>query len=165
VCVHVGGLSKLISKVTDSVFLHVSTALLLRLGFSFSLLISYTVGRTASRGISPPQGRYLHTGQHKHRINGHIHPCLQWDSIPGSQCWTGEDSSSVRSRGHCDRHGCILSVSFSACSMLAVMTCVLIVCDRCRLRTEGTVLARREASECHSFSSCASTQNEGDSAS
>jgi hypothetical protein len=24
-------------------------------------------------GISPPQSRYLHTGQHKHRINTNIH--------------------------------------------------------------------------------------------
>jgi hypothetical protein len=32
------------------------------------------------RVISPPQGRYLHTGQHKHR-----HPCLVWDSNPRSQ--------------------------------------------------------------------------------
>jgi hypothetical protein len=25
------------------------------------------------RGISQSQGRYLHTGQHKHRINAHTH--------------------------------------------------------------------------------------------
>jgi hypothetical protein len=29
------------------------------------------------RGIGPSQGRYLHTGQHKH-----IHPRLEWDSNP-----------------------------------------------------------------------------------
>jgi hypothetical protein len=34
------------------------------------------------RGISPSQGRYLPTGQHKHRINAHKHPCLEWDSNP-----------------------------------------------------------------------------------
>jgi hypothetical protein len=28
-------------------------------------------------GISPSQGRYLHTEQHKHRINAYIHPCLE----------------------------------------------------------------------------------------
>jgi hypothetical protein len=38
------------------------------------------------RGISPSQGRYLHTQQHKHRINAHKHPCLEWDSNPRSQC-------------------------------------------------------------------------------
>jgi hypothetical protein len=29
------------------------------------------------RGISPSQGRYLHTGQHKHRINANRHSCLE----------------------------------------------------------------------------------------
>jgi hypothetical protein len=38
------------------------------------------------RGISPLQGRYLHTGQHKHRINAHRYPCLEWDSNSRSQC-------------------------------------------------------------------------------
>jgi hypothetical protein len=38
------------------------------------------------RVISPSQGRDLHTGQHKLRINAHRHPCLKWDSIPRSQC-------------------------------------------------------------------------------
>jgi hypothetical protein len=37
------------------------------------------------RGISPSQGRYLHTGQHKHRINAHRHQCLKWDSKPRFQ--------------------------------------------------------------------------------
>jgi hypothetical protein len=31
----------------------------------------YTGGRTLGRVISPSQGRYLHTAQHKHRINTH----------------------------------------------------------------------------------------------
>jgi hypothetical protein len=35
------------------------------------------------RGISPSQGRYLHTEQHKRRINAHRHPCLEWDSLDG----------------------------------------------------------------------------------
>jgi hypothetical protein len=34
-------------------------------------------------GISPPQGRYLHTGQCKYIINAD--PCLEWDSNPRSQ--------------------------------------------------------------------------------
>jgi hypothetical protein len=73
--------------------------------------------------ISPTQGRYLHTGEHKHRINAHRHPCLEWDSNPRSQrsserrqfmpqtvrpLWpasvrASEDSSCLRPRGHCDR--------------------------------------------------------------
>jgi hypothetical protein len=36
-------------------------------------------------GISPSQGRYLHTEQQKHRINAGRHPCLEWDSNPRSQ--------------------------------------------------------------------------------
>jgi hypothetical protein len=34
------------------------------------------------RGMSPSQGRYLHTEQHKYRINAHRHPCFEWDSNP-----------------------------------------------------------------------------------
>jgi hypothetical protein len=41
------------------------------------------------RRISPSQGRYLHTGQHKHRINAHRHPYLKWDSKPGYQRSSG----------------------------------------------------------------------------
>jgi hypothetical protein len=29
--------------------------------------------------------RYLHTEQHKHRINAHRHPCIEWDSNPRPQ--------------------------------------------------------------------------------
>jgi hypothetical protein len=46
-----------------------------------------TVG-LLGRVTSPSQGRYLNTGQHKHRINtSHTtkHPCLEWDSKPRSQ--------------------------------------------------------------------------------
>jgi hypothetical protein len=54
-------------------------------------------------GISPSQGRYLHTGQHKHRINAHRHPCLEWDSNPRHpSVRTVEDSSCPRACGHCD---------------------------------------------------------------
>jgi hypothetical protein len=63
---------------------------LLGLGRFFSLLI-YT--QSAGRGINPLQGRYLHTEQHKHRINAHRHPCLEWDSIPRSQCSSGRRRS------------------------------------------------------------------------
>jgi hypothetical protein len=35
-------------------------------------------------GISPSQGRYLTQAQNEHR-----HPCLEWDSNPGSQCSSG----------------------------------------------------------------------------
>jgi hypothetical protein len=49
----------------------------------FSVSRSYTesVG-LLGRGISQSQGRYLHTGQYKHRINTHTQPCLKWDWNP-----------------------------------------------------------------------------------
>jgi hypothetical protein len=34
------------------------------------------------RGISPPQGRYLHSEQHTHRINAHRYPCLWMEFEP-----------------------------------------------------------------------------------
>jgi hypothetical protein len=46
---------------------------------------SQTVG-LLGRVISPSQGLYLNTGQHKDRINGYTkYPCLEWDSNPRSQ--------------------------------------------------------------------------------
>jgi hypothetical protein len=62
-----------------------STALLLRLGLSFSLLGLYAVGRTSWMGDQPVA---IYTRQHKHRINAHTHPRLQWDSNPRPQCWS-----------------------------------------------------------------------------
>jgi hypothetical protein len=55
-----------------------STVLLLDLGCFFSFLILYTVVRTSWTGISPSQGRYLHTERRRR-------PCLEWDSNPRSQ--------------------------------------------------------------------------------
>jgi hypothetical protein len=63
----------------------------------FQFLNLYTVGHLVG-GISPSQGRYLHTIQHKHRINARRYPCLKWDSNPRSQY------SSGRPGGHCNRH-------------------------------------------------------------
>jgi hypothetical protein len=42
----------------------------LRFFFSFVIILTQTVG-LPGRGISPSQGRYLHTGQDEHRINAH----------------------------------------------------------------------------------------------
>jgi hypothetical protein len=43
------------------------------------------------RVISPSQGRYLHIGQHKHRINAQRHPCFkprgQWSAMNGRQTY------------------------------------------------------------------------------
>jgi hypothetical protein len=64
--------------------------------FQFLDLFTQSVG-LLGWGISPSQGRYLHTGQHKHKKNVYRHPYLKWDSNPRFQC------SCLRPSGHCDR--------------------------------------------------------------
>jgi hypothetical protein len=56
------------------------------------------------RMISQSQGRYLHTEQHKHRINAHTQtsmPRVIRTHKPSARA--GEDRSCLRPRGHCDR--------------------------------------------------------------
>jgi hypothetical protein len=61
-----------------------STALCWALAsFSVSWSFTQSIG-LLRRGISPSQGRYMHTGQN--RIIAHRHPCLKLDSNPRSQC-------------------------------------------------------------------------------
>jgi hypothetical protein len=62
---------------------------LVDLGRLFTFLIYTQSIELLGRGISPPQGRYLHTEEHKHRINAHRHPCLEFDSNPRSQRSSG----------------------------------------------------------------------------
>jgi hypothetical protein len=55
--------------------------------------------------ISLSQGRYLHTGQHKHRINTHntdIH-ALSGIRTHDPNLQASEDGSCLQQRGHCDR--------------------------------------------------------------
>jgi hypothetical protein len=54
-------------------------------------------------GISPSQGRHLHTEKHKHKINAHGHSCLSeiWTHDPSVRA--GEDGSCLRPRGQSDR--------------------------------------------------------------
>jgi hypothetical protein len=54
--------------------------------FCSSLIYTQSVG-LLGREISPSQGRYLHAEQHKHRINAHRHPCLEWDSKAAGNIW------------------------------------------------------------------------------
>jgi hypothetical protein len=49
----------------------------------------YREGRPPWNGISPSQGPYLHTEQHKRRINSYRHQCLEWDSYLRCQCSSG----------------------------------------------------------------------------
>jgi hypothetical protein len=55
-------------------------------GRFFSFLIYTQLLGLLGRGISRSQDGYLHTEEHKHRINAHRCPCLEWDSNPRSQC-------------------------------------------------------------------------------
>jgi hypothetical protein len=59
------------------------------------------------RVISPLQGRYLNTGQHKHRINARTHtPNIHASSgirTHDPSVRVSEDSSCHRPRGYCDR--------------------------------------------------------------
>jgi hypothetical protein len=69
-----------------------SILLLLDLGRFFGFLIFYTVG-LLGWGISPSQGSYLHTDQHKHRINAYKHPDSNARSQPFQRAKTDEASS------------------------------------------------------------------------
>jgi hypothetical protein len=70
---------------SPDIIIYGSAFLLLGIGRSFlSFLILYTVGLLRP-AISPSRDRCLHAEQHKHRINAHRHPCLEWDSEPKSQ--------------------------------------------------------------------------------
>jgi hypothetical protein len=67
--------------------------------FSYVNVFTQTVG-LLWQVISPSQGRYLHKGQHKHRINAHtnIH------ALSGIRTHDPSvDSSCLRPRGHCER--------------------------------------------------------------
>jgi hypothetical protein len=74
-------------------------------GLFFSFVISFTQTTGLLGGvISPPQGRYLNTGQHKHRINADTD--INASSGIGTHdpsVRASEDSSCRRPRGHCDR--------------------------------------------------------------
>jgi hypothetical protein len=63
-------------------YFYASTALCWALApLSDSLSYRQSVG-LLERGISPSQGCYLRTEEHKHKIKSHKHPCLEWDSNP-----------------------------------------------------------------------------------
>jgi hypothetical protein len=75
-------------------------------GLLFSSVIIFTqmIG-LLGRVIRPPQGRYLHTGQHKHGINTYtdIH-ALSGIPTHDPSVQASKDSSCLRARGHRDRH-------------------------------------------------------------
>jgi hypothetical protein len=70
---------------------------------SFIIFFTQTVG-LLRRVMNPLQGRHLHTGQHKHRINAHtdIH-ALNGIRTHDLSARVSEDNSCLRPRGHRDR--------------------------------------------------------------
>jgi hypothetical protein len=52
-------------------------------------------------GIRPSQGRNLHTEQHRHRINAHRLPCLEWDRTTIT-AFEREKTKCLRPRDHID---------------------------------------------------------------
>jgi hypothetical protein len=95
-------------------FINGSMALLLGPGlfFSFVIFFTQTVG-LLGRVVSPSQGRYLYTGQHKHRINAetNIH-VLNGIRNYDPRVRASEDSSCLRPRGHCDRQIIVISLQY-----------------------------------------------------
>jgi hypothetical protein len=70
------------------------------------LILFFTQSVRLLGGVSSPsQGRYLHTGQHKHRINAHanIH-ALSGIRTHDPSDQGSKDSSCLRPHGHCGRH-------------------------------------------------------------
>jgi hypothetical protein len=68
-----------------------------------NLFFTQSVG-PLGRGISPSQGRYLHTGQHKHRINAHTDGhTLSGIRTHDPSFQASEDNSYLRPRGLRDR--------------------------------------------------------------
>jgi hypothetical protein len=78
--------------------------------FSFLICFTQSVG-LLRRGISPSQGRYLRTGQYKHRMKAHtdIHASSGIRTHDPS-IRAVEDGSCLRPRGHCDRLSFVLQL-------------------------------------------------------
>jgi hypothetical protein len=93
------------ASIVFSFFLYVSTTLV-DLGLFFSFLTLYTADRTPWTWDNPSQGRYIHTGQHKHRINSHNTDIHSLGGIRkhDPSVRASEDGSCLRPRGHRDRH-------------------------------------------------------------
>jgi hypothetical protein len=87
-----------------NLFLFGSTVLCWALA-AFQFLDLTQAAGLLERGISPSQGLYLNTGQHKHRINTYtpnIH-ILSGIRTHEHSVRASEDSSCLRPLGHCDR--------------------------------------------------------------
>jgi hypothetical protein len=87
--------------LTSLELIYGSTALV-DLGRFVSFLIHTQSVGLLGWGISPSQGRYLHTGRHKHRINAHRLHASSGIRTNDPSVRAGEDGSCLRPRGHCD---------------------------------------------------------------
>jgi hypothetical protein len=81
------------------------------------------------RVLSPSQGRYLHTEQHKHRINAYtdIH-ALSGIRTHDYSARASEDSSCLIPRGHCDRR-CFftMTLNYNHLKQLTIGDCLMLV--------------------------------------
>jgi hypothetical protein len=97
-------------EINANSFIYSTMALQLFVGsrprLQFRNFFTQTVG-ILGRVISPSQGRYLHSGQHKHRIyaqtNIHV---LSGIRTHDRSVRASEDSSCFRPRGHCNGKRC-----------------------------------------------------------
>jgi hypothetical protein len=81
--------------------------------FSFVIFFTQTVG-LLGRVISPSRGRYLHTGQHNHRINAYIDiHALGGFQTHDPSVRASEDSSCLRPSGHCDRRPVPIDIRYT----------------------------------------------------
>jgi hypothetical protein len=94
------------SSVFFFFFFYGSTTLV-GLGHFFSSLSHTQSVELLGRVISPSQGSYLHTEQHKHRINAQRLDALSGIRTLDPSFRASEDSSCSIPRSHCDRHLCI----------------------------------------------------------
>jgi hypothetical protein len=89
----------------------------------FSFVIFFTqIEGLPGQVISLPQGRYLHTEQHKHRIKVYtdIHALSGIRTHDPSVRGT-EDSSCLRPRGHCRRPNVVPTSEIRVSSMLLLL--------------------------------------------
>jgi hypothetical protein len=102
--------------------------------FIFVIFFAKTVG-LLGRVISPSQSRYLHTGQHKHRINAHTDThALSGIRIHDPRVRTSECSSRLRPRGHCLEYNLLKIRSFSETGSVSIIRFeggkILVICAR-----------------------------------
>jgi hypothetical protein len=80
--------------------------------FSYVILFTQTV-RLFRQVISQSQGRYLHTGQHKHRINAHTHIHALSEILTHDPSFPArDDSSCLIPRCHCDWLDLVILIIF-----------------------------------------------------